>query len=95
MTRNSVGRLVFLRPLPSPPRKNPYISAISRIPPHYSRGLEARATTQAGCLSYTPSRKRHSSPEKRRSVWWFRTAMASAFFCPMSTTRRLPRVTPV
>ena len=33
--------------------------------------------------------------DQRRRVCWPRTAMDSAFFCPTSTTSRLPRVTAV
>ncbi len=38
---------------------------------------------------------RASSPENRFSVRLFRTAIASAFRWPMSTTGFLPRVMPV
>ena len=38
---------------------------------------------------------RASSPENRFSVRLFRTAIPSAFRCPMSTTSFLPRVIPV
>ena len=37
----------------------------------------------------------NSSFDHRRRPETFRTAMATAFFCPTNTTRRLPRVTPV
>ena len=33
--------------------------------------------------------------DRRRRHKTLRTAMATAFFCPTSTTSRLPRVTPV
>ena len=42
-----------------------------------------------GALSHS------SSFDHRRRPATFRTAMATAFFCPTSTTSRLPRVTPV
>ena len=45
-----------------------------------------------------PSRhavNRASNPENRLSVLLFRTAIASAFRCPTSTTSFLPRVMPV
>jgi hypothetical protein len=36
-----------------------------------------------------------ASLDHLRRLETFRTAMATAFFCPTNTTRRLPRVTPV
>ena len=44
----------------------------------------------------TPGSPSHSlSFDQRRRPETLRTAMATAFFCPTSTTSRLPRVTPV
>jgi hypothetical protein len=40
-------------------------------------------------------RSHSPSFDHRRLPETLRTAMATAFFCPISTTSRLPRVTPV
>src|SRR5712692_5563259 len=42
-----------------------------------------------------PGRSHSASFDHRRRPETLRTAMATAFFCPTSTTSRLPRVTPV
>jgi hypothetical protein len=42
-----------------------------------------------------PGRSHSCSFDQRRRPETFRTAMATAFFCPTRTTSRLPRVTPV
>ena len=48
------------------------------------------------CRDKEGSGRSHScSFDHRRRPETFRTAMATAFFCPTNTTRRLPRVTPV
>jgi len=42
-----------------------------------------------------PGRSHSASFDHLRRPEAFRTAMATAFFCPTNTTSRLPRVTPV
>jgi hypothetical protein len=51
--------------------------------------LLIQAPFEASALSHSPSFDHRRRPET------LRTAMATAIFCPTSTTSRLPRVTPV
>ena len=46
-------------------------------------------------VAYPPPLRLASSPEYRLCGRSLRTAMPSAFFCPISTSSRLPRVIPV
>ncbi len=57
-------------------------------------GHGAHPATAASTPPVAPA-SHSSSFDQRRRPEALRTAMATAFFCPTSTTRRLPRVTPV
>jgi hypothetical protein len=58
-------------------------------------GADSRPARRVAGLGDVPGRSHSLSFDQRRRPETLRTAMATAFFCPTNTTRRLPRVTPV
>ena len=71
---------------------------LCHVSSHYKEGRPVSTGPPAGrgtVISFFSVLSHSSSFDQRRRPDTLRTAMATAFFWPTRTTRRLPRVTPV
>jgi hypothetical protein len=95
-----VGLLTNLQDPKAPPQRHELASAAKALEITVGSCRNSSATLAHFAMPIRretggPGRSHSASFDHLRRPETFRTAMATAFFCPTSTTSRLPRVIPV